>query len=1054
MAIPRAFIRKFVSDNAVYTEGLSLSATSFPYQISPTVFSDLFEVKANFTDENCHTILEIDNKNEWLEKAECTCQHFVAEGAVCKHITALMIKIENNFFSQNYLAKNSDLEEKTETDNYCLTLLDKRAEILKTRAKQRASFNKAMITPLISFVEDTCRLGFKIGCERTYIVRELDVLYQQLMQNKIAPCGRSKSFLYAPENFYNERLVRFFLAYYPLCAEENNRTMLLSPEALDQFMDIIAENNKITTDAGTFSIKKDVPSFTLFIKSSVNFYRLSLNQHDFEIFEGNDKIYLKMQDVLYICTTEFSDACSGLLKRFKNNASDPIIKKDDMKAFYSLILKPAGRFLQIENNEKDFIPSVLKTKIYLDIDGKTVVARTEFHYDDTFYYAFAPDRDICTVWDIEEETKIENLVKVYFPNPGKWPGTAVLDVNDDTMFTLISEGIPMLSRHAVLYVNEALQNIHLKPFKGANVSVRAESNLLQLEVSTRDFSPAVLSAALTAYRQKKKYIRLKNGSFLLLDTEPMKQLSRLAYGAGFSPSDVKKSVLKLPAYRALYLDSVGDYKIVKDKSFTELAAAFSSMNQANFELPIQLQPILRDYQKFGFKWLSTLANYGFGGILADDMGLGKTLQILSLLASHKEKHGECKALVVCPASLVLNWEHEIQRFTPNLRALSIIGSSKERKELVTQFPEYDILITSYDLLKRDIADYESFEFDFEIIDEAQYVKNHNTQNAHAVKAIQSRIRFALTGTPIENSISELWSIFDYLMPGYLYRYAQFRRRFEVPIVRDGDLELLQELKKMTSPFILRRLKREVLKELPQKTETVLYAKLAPEQNKLYQANLASIHQTLAEKLSQKDGEQNRIIVLSMLTRLRQICCDPSLVYENYKEESAKFELCMNLLETSVASGHKILVFSQFTSLLDLLKKRLKQNQIPFYLIEGATKKEDRIAQVSAFNQDDTPVFLISLMAGGTGLNLIGADMVIHYDPWWNVSVQNQATDRAHRIGQKNSLSVYKFIAKNTIEEKIMALAAKKQRLAEQVLPDENSLLKGLTKEQILDLFKP
>ena len=289
------------------------------------------------------------------------------------------------------------------------------------------------------------------------------------------------------------------------------------------------------------------------------------------------------------------------------------------------------------------------------------------------------------------------------------------------------------------------------------------------------------------------------------------------------------------------------------------------------------------------------------------------------------------------------------------------------------------------------------------------------------------------------------------MPGYLFRYTRFRQRFEVPIIRDGDTLALSELKKMISPFILRRMKQEVLKELPEKTETILYTQLAEEQNKLYYANVASMHRELALQLDGNTG-QNQLIVLAMLMRLRQLCCDPALVYENYKEKSAKFDLCMNLVESSVASGHKLLIFSQFTGILSAIGKQLRQMGLNYYLIEGSTKKEDRIAQVDAFNQDDTPVFLISLKAGGTGLNLTGADIVIHYDPWWNLSTQNQATDRAHRIGQKNKVSVYKLIAKDTVEEKILALAERKQKLANDILPDENSLLSKLSKEEILKLF--
>ena len=364
-------------------------------------------------------------------------------------------------------------------------------------------------------------------------------------------------------------------------------------------------------------------------------------------------------------------------------------------------------------------------------------------------------------------------------------------------------------------------------------------------------------------------------------------------------------------------------------------------------------------------------------------------------------------------------------------------------------------MTSYDLLKRDIPLYEHKEFRYQILDEAQYIKNHATQNARAVKAVHSRQRFALTGTPIENRLSELWSIFDYLMPGFLYSYSRFRERLEVPIVKNGDSAALERLSRMTSPFILRRLKKDVLKELPEKTETVLYSTMEEEQRKVYAANVVLARQKLSEDISSKqagDGEKNKMAVLALLTRLRQICCDPGLCYENYSGGSAKLEGCMELLKEAAAAGHKVLLFSQFTSMLAILEERLKKEGLRFFTLQGSTPKEKRAAMVDSFNTDETNVFLISLKAGGTGLNLTGADVVIHYDPWWNLSAQNQATDRAHRIGQKNSVQVYKLIAKDTIEEKIQQLQESKKELADAVIRQGDGVITSLTPEQLLDML--
>ncbi|MGN0551970.1 MAG: DEAD/DEAH box helicase [Oscillospiraceae bacterium] len=462
---------------------------------------------------------------------------------------------------------------------------------------------------------------------------------------------------------------------------------------------------------------------------------------------------------------------------------------------------------------------------------------------------------------------------------------------------------------------------------------------------------------------------------------------------------------------------------------------------------------MREYQSYGYKWMKTISSYGFGGILADDMGLGKTLQAIALMLDakqHSEKH--IVNLVVCPSSLSLNWESEISKFAPELKTLTIIGTASERSKKIEQIPKHDVVITSYSLISRDLADYEKYEFYYHFIDEAQYIKNNATQMAKAVKSVNSLHRFALTGTPVENSLAELWSIFDFIMPDYLYGYQYFKNTFETPVVKEKSAKATESLQRIVSPFILRRLKSDVLTELPEKTETVLLTDMEDEQSKVYSANVASVRAAV----SQSDGDSSeRIKILAMLTRLRQLCCDPSLVYDNYKGKSAKLEQCMELIGSCIDSGHKILLFSQFTSMLDIIQSRLDEADISFYTLTGATKPAQRIKMVNSFNSDDTKVFLISLKAGGTGLNLTGADIVIHYDPWWNISAENQASDRAYRIGQKKNVQIYKMITRHTIEEKIRELQLSKSELADIALgggTSENSIMR-MSSEEILKLLE-
>lgn len=463
---------------------------------------------------------------------------------------------------------------------------------------------------------------------------------------------------------------------------------------------------------------------------------------------------------------------------------------------------------------------------------------------------------------------------------------------------------------------------------------------------------------------------------------------------------------------------------------------------------------MRDYQKHGFRWLKTIAAYKFGGILADDMGLGKTIQAISLILDSKQRDkNRLPALIICPSSLTLNWEAEIRRFAPQLKTLVIIGTAAARSALIEKISEHDAVITSYPLLVRDIDSYAGLKFGLHFTDEAQYIKNHNTQAAKAVKAINSEVRFALTGTPIENSLAELWSAFDFIMPGYLFNYARFKNTFETPITAKKDGGAVKALQNSTAPFILRRLKKDVLNELPDKTETVLTADMEGEQRKLYAANVSALQKSLQSGLGSE--KTDRVKILAALTRLRQICCDPSLAYENFKGKSAKLEQCAELVESCVNSGHKILLFSQFTSMLDIISKRLEKLNISYYTLQGSTRAKERIRLVNEFNANDVKVFLISLKAGGTGLNLTGADIVIHYDPWWNVSAENQASDRAYRIGQRKNVQVYKLITRNSIEENIIKLQQSKSELGGLICGD-GSEIADITKmqpDEILDLLK-
>ena len=759
-----------------------------------------------------------------------------------------------------------------------------------------------------------------------------------------------------------------------------------------------------------------------------------------------------------------------------------------------------------EDRIRSFLPPETRFSFYLDTDGE--------HGSRTAAVCLAQavsgenKRPLRTGNPREE--RVQRMLARYFPEtlPSE-EGTLVSTGGDDArLYLLLEEGIKKLLPAGEVHYTDSFRRLTVRrPAKFA-VGVSLESGLLHLTVSSDEYTPDELAEILGAYRKKKKFYRMKNGDFVRLDNESLGSLEAIMQDLHLTPREFVRGKMNIPAYRTLYLDKMlentEEIYAERDSRFRRLIKEFKTISDADFAVPETLRNVLRKYQGTGYRWLRTLAAYGFGGILADEMGLGKTVQAIAVLEAEREERaakaaagepaeesadeeragqpatepsGEAAAkeqpaaqriaLIVCPASLVYNWGEELHRFAPALRTVLVTGTQAERKEILAAAAdpdsEADVLVTSYDLLRRDIPEYEDISFRYQIIDEAQYIKNHTTAAAKAVKLIHSGTRFALTGTPIENRLSELWSIFDYLMPGFLYGYDTFRSIFENPIVKNDDQEARERLSRMLGPFILRRCKKDVLKDLPDKLEEIRYSRMGGEQKRLYDAQMIRMKQMLEK--SRREGSEggqapedgtssakDRIRVLAELTKAREICCDPSLLYENYTGGSAKREACLDLIRSAIDGGHRILLFSAFTSMLALLKQDLEAEAIEYFEITGVTPKQERIRLVGEFNSGNVPVFLISLKAGGTGLNLTGADVVIHYDPWWNLAAQNQATDRAHRIGQTRTVTVYKLIVKGSIEEKILNLQEAKRKLADDVMSGEAVGSGSISQEELMQLL--
>ena len=761
---------------------------------------------------------------------------------------------------------------------------------------------------------------------------------------------------------------------------------------------------------------------------------------------NTQSLYILHRGVLYRTSADYTRRMGDWV-RVNSRAADGIfVAPAQLPDFCAGVLETLRPYIHLEGEEhlRAYAPLPLQAEIWLDAPAPdTVTARVVYRYGEQTVEPYG-DRELAV------KLAVERLL------PTRQEGSALpmLQGGDEALFAFVTDGVETLRRVATVYATDAFESLLPTAPPTVNLGVRLLDDLLEMELDMEQVRPEELAGILTGYRERRTYHRLRDGRFIRLDEDMLAGLAELADSLGLTPQELRSGRLSLPKYRALYLEQLlrRQPAVTRDEAFRNLTRRCEQAAAQEWPLPASLQSVLRGYQKEGYRWLRTMEEVGFGGILADDMGLGKTLQVIALFLAAKERGETTPSLVVCPTSVVLGWEQEMARFAPSLRVLCVIGDAAARQEKLSHAAEYDVLVTSYDMLKRDVDAYVPLRFHYHILDEAQYIKNSQTQNARAVKTVRSAQRFALTGTPVENRLSELWSIFDFLMPGLLFSYAKFRRRYEQPILRGEDDRALERLSRLVSPFILRRLKGQVLAELPPKTERVLPATMERPQRQVYLDTLSQLRLQLTQAGSSLSG-QGRMTVLAMLTRLRQLCCDPRLCCEGYTGDSCKLEACMELLREATAAGHKVLLFSQFTSMLDLLRERLDEEGISHYTLQGSTPKEERARLVAAFNSDSTAVFLISLKAGGTGLNLTGADMVIHYDPWWNLAAQNQATDRAHRLGQQRPVQVVRLIAKDTIEDKILQLQESKWQLAQAVVGVGGPSLTDLSPAELLELLE-
>ena len=1047
------------------------------------------------------TQVSIDEDESQIVGSLCSCSDFYQSEGLCCHCVAILLKyISRRHIQTSFPSKKQNRIGQTLIESYI-------HQSSGSHYPAEASETKVLIElePILHKQYHKLSVDFKIGTGKKYVIKDLLEFARLIRQGELFQYGKNLKFFHEPEAFTSESrsMLAFIMQrieeyeYHFHCVQDSTyrfqtmkalRYLPLSPTAVDMFLNMMIGHTlqfDLDDHIRPIYVTDGDPELTLELKAEdSDTYHLTIE--DCLILSGARTFWILKDKILYRCSEAFKkDMQPYLTELNRQKVREITLSEKQLRPFYGSVLKHLEAHTDFHTEGVDltgYEPPEAHFSIYLDNPAENIISCTAYaRYGEETFSLATPISCEDGFRDAAMENRILTAIQTYFQpaavsgneEPPVADADFIISHDDQAAFLFLEQGLPHFYELAEVFISSNMKRIRILSAPRTAVGVSVSNGLLEIDIHSDSLPYEELAGILNSYKRRQKYYKLKSGEFLKLENNSLSVLSELADGLRLSEQDIRDGRISVPLYRASYIDAVltshsSDMQSHRDRYFKSLIRDMKSVADSDYEVPETMKPILRDYQKTGYRWLCTIAQLGFGGILADDMGLGKTLQIITLLEharleaisktvdlTETASHTACPSpvsLIVCPSSLVYNWDSEIEHFAPNLKTLLITGTAQERQELLTHYAGYDVLITSYDMLKRDIASYDNLHFHYQIIDEAQYIKNHRTQAARSVCSIHSVTRFALTGTPIENRLSELWSIFEYLMPGFLYPYAYFRSELEQPIVENKDKIAATRLQQLVRPFIMRRLKTDVLKELPDKLEHAVYAQMTDEQNKLYTANALKLQKDL-EQQSDSMFKTSKIQILAELTKLRQLCCDPSLIYQNYHGGSAKLDTCIQLIENAMAGGHKILLFSQFTSMLDVIERRLKTEHILYYRLDGSTKSEQRTRLVNAFNENNVPVFLISLKAGGTGLNLTGADIVIHYDPWWNAAAQNQATDRAHRIGQTHTVTVYKLIARHTIEEKILELQENKKALSDQILSEEGVTASQLTKEELLQILQ-
>lgn len=890
--INRTYIRT-LANSASYTKGMDLYRQDkvMGYSVEEGEDGcDYIEAVVKGSGRNRYQVsLQYDREEEQLEDVNCECPAFFSYSGICKHCVAVLLEYADDVARhkaiEEYAQKQERSLEKLQELKGARALFEKARqaaqpkttpaikELLSRRQLKRGlpvlqeeTYGKVRLEPFLNCnFNGDISVEFKIGHSRMYVLQDIFAFVRNVDDRKDVEYGAKLKFVHDIEMFDGESkpLVHFmcgwvlengrrylYNTYYNGYSVQALRKMPLTAGELERFLDAVGDREFLGTVGGMeerwWKRSHDVLPRTMKITGTEDGAELEINR--LNGFQGLSSYFYFDDGKIYVVPKAAMEPIADFITAMAEVSQRKVfIQKEDLPVFCRELLPELERhFVCTEEHfrEEDYQSKPVTFEIYLDaLQRDTITCKPIAVYGERKYDVYgkaddSPERDLV------REMEVGKVVSSYCNAYDDIERMMVAAQDEEVLYELLVEGIAQFQKLGEVFISDALKKIRITKAPKAAVGVSLSGDLLELSMTAGEMPREQLLEILSKYNRKKKFYRLKNGDFVNMEDEDFQALLELKEGLGLTDGQLKQETVALPKYRALYLEEKlkeqHGLASSKNQGFKALVRNMKSVEEQDFKIPDSLGDILREYQKYGFFWIKTLKQNGFGGILADDMGLGKTLQVITFLVSEfqEAKKGENRrTLIVSPASLVFNWNSELQKFAPDLPVQMVVGTAEERRAIIQYAGEREILLTSYDLLKRDIAYYEGKVFFCQVVDEAQYIKNHNTQAAKAVKMVQAGFKLALTGTPVENRLSELWSIFDYLMPGFLYSYQRFKGELEQPIVQNQDEAARIRLQKMIRPFVLRRLKRDVLKDLPDKLEKCVYARMEGEQQKLYDAHV-------------------------------------------------------------------------------------------------------------------------------------------------------------------------------------------------------------------------